>query len=156
MRELRLLIPDFNMEEFLQNDISSNLAPSVLGAYLKGDVEALRKTCRDAAYGSLHKSCMEREAHQLVMEPRILHISEPELEMVRFIGGFPTPVISFEAHQINCVRNKLTRAVVEGSEDDIRAVHYLFALQINESEDVPREERWQVTELAVRGMQEVY
>ena len=53
-------------------------------------------------------------------------------------------MISFEAHQLNCVRSKLTNAVVEGDEDDIRAVHYLFALQLNESAEAPRAERWQV------------
>ena len=59
----------------------------VLGAYLKGDVEALRKYTRDAAYGLLHKSVIEREAHQLRMDPRILYLSDPELEAVRFVGA---------------------------------------------------------------------
>ena len=51
-----------------------------------------------------------------------------ELEAIRIIGGNPTPVISFEAHQLHCVRD-LKGKVVEGDEDDIRAVYYLFALQ---------------------------
>mgnify|MGYP003684508307 CR=1 FL=1 len=96
------------------------------------------------------------------------------------------------------MRSKLTGKIVEGNEDDIRAVHYLFALQPNEefvdppdewskrqendhaevdrdngeapdaegkmsgsksSEERPRSEtdgKWQVTELAVRGMMTVY
>jgi len=153
--ELRTLVPDFTVDEFMKHDVE-HLVPQVLKAYLVGDAETLRRTCRDAAYGMLHKSIMEREAHQLVMDQRILHMSDPELEALRFVGGQPTPVISFEAHQLNCVRSKLTNAVVEGDEDDIRAVHYLFALQLNESAEAPRAERWQVTELAVRGRQSVY
>ena len=37
-------------------------------------------------YGLLHKSVMEREAAQLLMDPRVLHLSEPELETIRFVG----------------------------------------------------------------------
>ena len=66
----------------------------------------------------------------MVMDPRILHMSDIELETVRIIGGAPTPVISFDLHQLHCIRSSLTNAVVEGSEDDIRAVYYLFALQV--------------------------
>ena len=61
----------------------------VLTAYLVGDVETLRRSCRDAAYGMLHKSIMEREAHQMVMDKRILYMSEPELEALRFVGAYP-------------------------------------------------------------------
>jgi len=83
MRELRILMPDFSIDEFLAHDISTTLAPDVLGAYLKGDVEALRRTCRDAAFGVLQRSVMEREAQQLMMDQRILHMSDPELEGIR-------------------------------------------------------------------------
>jgi len=30
------------------------------------------------------------------MDERLLYLSDPEIESVRFIGGIPTPVISFE------------------------------------------------------------
>ena len=135
---------------------ASALAPQVLKAYLEGDVEGLRKTTRHTAYGALHRTVLERQAQNLVMDPRVLHMSDPELETIRILEGEPTPVISFEAHQINCVRSKLTNKIVEGNEDDICAVHYLLALQPTEIEDAPLNERWQVTELAVRGMQSVY
>ena len=102
--------------------------PQVIGAYLKGDDAVLRTACREQAYALLHASVMERQARQLKMDPRILHMSDPEIVGYRIIGGNPTPVVSFEAHQLHCVRD-LKGKVVEGDEDDIRAVYYLFALQ---------------------------
>jgi hypothetical protein len=30
------------------------------------------------------------------MDERLLYLSDPEIESVRFIAGIPTPVISFE------------------------------------------------------------
>ena len=46
------------------------------------------------------------------------------------------------------------QAVEEGDEDDIRAFYYLWALQLNEESDAKK--KWQVTELAIRGVQSVY
>jgi hypothetical protein len=46
------------------------------------------------------------------------------------------------------------QAVEEGDEDDIRAFHYLWALQLNEESDA--KEKWQVTELAIRGVLQTY
>ena len=56
--------------------------------------------------------------------------------------------------QLYCLRNALTGAIVEGDEDDIRSFHYLWALQPNEESE--SEAPWQVTELAVRGVMQVY
>ena len=81
-------------------------------------------------------------------------MSDPEMESIRIIGGQPTPIVSFETHQIYCLRSGMSNTVVEGDEDDIRSFHYLWALQPNEQSD--SDEKWQVTELAVRGVMEVY
>ena len=153
MRELRELMPDFNQEEFLQM-IRKELGPSVIGAYLKGDSDVLRATCREQAYATLQASIVDRQSRQMRMDPRILHMSESELEGIRIIGGRPTPIVSFETHQVYCLRSGMSNKVVEGDEDDIRSFHYLWALQPNEQSD--SDEKWQVTELAVRGVMEVY
>lgn len=68
LRELREIMPDFDMDTFLATEVVQK-QKDVLGAYLRGDMEALRRTCRDAAYGALHKSVMERQAHQLKVRP---------------------------------------------------------------------------------------
>jgi len=153
MRELREMIPSFSQEGFLE-EIKEEMGPLVLSAYLKGDMDVLRATCRDQAYATLHASVVDRQTRQLLMDPRILHMSEPELEGIRIIAGLPTPIISFETHQLYCLRNALTGAIIEGDEDDIRSFHYLWALQPNEQSDA--EEKWQVTELAVRGVMQTY
>ena len=48
----------------------------------------------------------------------------------------------------------LTSQIAEGDEDDIRSFHYLWALQPNEQAD--SEHKWQLTELAIRGVMSVY
>ena len=195
-----------------QEHIREKMAPDVIGAYLKGDLETLRANCREQAFAQLNALVQERNSRNLLMDTRILHMSEPELEGIRIISGLPTPVrlerapsralhrsthartrarararlwlpsqrqsplvprplrspplrsppraqvVSFEIHQLHCIRSRLTASIVEGDEDDIRAVHYLWALQPLEEEDpeLPEEQQWQVTELAVRGMMSTY
>ena len=181
---LREVMPSFSQDEFLKH-LKSELMPQVIGAYLKGDDAVLRTACREQAYALLHASVMERQARQLKMDPRILHMSDPEIVGYRIIGGNPTPVVSFEAHQLHCVRD-LKGKVVEGDEDDIRAVYYLFALQPFDADatttaagagagaaeeaadgegdgegEEPKEEApppppWRVTELAVQGSLQTY
>ena len=106
-----------------------------------------------ATTATLNASTADLISRQLKMDPRILHMSEPELEGVRIINGLPTPIVSFETHQVYCLRN-FSGDVKEGDEDDIRAFHYLWALQPNEQSE--SDVKWQVTELAVRGVMEVY
>ena len=60
---------------------------------------------------------------------------------MRIINGLPTPIVSFETHQVYCLRN-FSGDVKEGDEDDIRAFHYLWALQPNEQSE--SDVKWQV------------
>ena len=154
MELLRETHPDFVQEDFLQY-INDELGPSVIGAYLKGEVEVLQQACREQALATLKASVNERTERKLLMDPRILFMSEPELESIRIIGGLPTVIVAFETHQVYCLRSLSNGAIVEGSEDDIRAFHYLWALQPN-LEESESELPWQVTELAIRGVLETY
>jgi hypothetical protein len=161
--------------------------PALLLPSRQGDVDVLKKNCREQALAQLQALVNEREQRNLLMDPRILHMSEVELEVrasrplpspgrpnpspathrptrtfphqgIRISGGAPTPVVSFETHQLHCIRSRVTASIVEGDEDDIRSVHYLWALQQREglTDETPEAERWQVTELAVRGMMSTY
>ena len=128
LREQR---PDFKQEAFLEH-IYDDLGPQVIAAYLKGDLDVLREHTRDQAFAILNSSVQERITRQVRMDERILHFSEPELESIKIINGLPTVIVSFETHQLYCIRNAMGK-VEEGDEDDIRAFHYLWALQVRTS-----------------------
>ena len=51
---------------------------------------------------------------------RVRALASTQLESIRIINGQPTPIVSFETHQLYCIRNSLTNKVEEGDEDDIR------------------------------------
>ena len=83
---LACLLAYLLQEGFLE-EIKEEMGPQVLSAYLKGDMDVLRATCRDQAYATLHASVVDRQTRQLLMDTRILHMSEPELEGIRIIAG---------------------------------------------------------------------
>ncbi|GJQ15122.1 hypothetical protein GpartN1_g6913.t1 [Galdieria partita] len=153
IREIRQVDPHFTLSEFVRQ-IERETAPRILNAYLRGDRETLKELCTEDAYRALSASIREREAAGLVMDPNILDISQVEVMTGKFLQGFPVMIVTFAAQQINCIRN-LNDKVIEGSEDDIRAVHYIWAMV--RDIDLPREEpiaseqsSWKLMEMVVR------
>ena len=69
-------------------------------------------------------------------------------------------VLTFSCQQINCVRDK-SGAIVEGGEDDIQSVHYLWAMQLIDKKFTTADGReytkptWALRELVLRGMMAV-
>jgi len=158
-RLIRQLDPMFNMNDFIA-EVRRDI-PKILGAYLKGDVEALQQT-------NLSSEMLERLSGQMNMwkhegqmiDPRILDLSEVELMEVRLMENEPLVVLTFSCQQINCVRDK-TGAIVEGGEDDIQSVHYLWAMQLTDKKFTTPDGReyskptWLLRELVLRGMMAV-
>ena len=97
------------------------------------------------------------QTEQQFVDPRILHLSELELVEVRMMENDPLVVLQFSCQQINCVRNKAGE-IVDGAEDDIQAVHYLWAMQLAPKDFISDDGRpysaqtWQLREMVLRGM----
>lgn len=148
--------PAFNINDFLA-EVRRDV-PKVLGAYLKGDLESLAAT-------NVSKEMLERMGGQMKLwqhegqfvDPRVLHLSDLELVEVRMMEGEPLVVLQFSCQQINCVRNELGE-IVDGAEDDIQAVHYLWAMQLSNAQHKTEDGReytaptWQLREMVLRGM----
>ena len=158
-RLIRQRDPMFNMSDFIA-EVRRDI-PKVLGAYLKGDVDALKET-------NVSKEMLERLSGQInlwkhegqFVDPRILDLSEVELMEVRMMENEPLVVLTFSCQQINCVRDK-SGAIVEGGEDDIQSVHYLWAMQLIDKKFTTADGReytkptWALRELVLRGMMAV-
>ena len=158
-RAIRARAPTFNINDFLA-EVRRDV-PKILGAYLKGDVDALAMT-------NVSNEMMERmsgqmrawEAERKFVDPRVLHLGDVELVETRMMEGAPLVVTQFQCQQINCVRDA-SGVIVEGAEDDIQAVHYLWAMQLVDKELVAADGRkyvaptWVLREMMLRGMMAV-
>lgn len=125
VREIREEDPDFRISEFL-HEVETELVPKILGAYLDGSRDILSKLCTKEAYSMLNASIREREAESIVMDTNILHISDIDLTAAQLLEDSPVLIVTFNTQQINCLRNRAGQ-IVEGREDDIRAVYYAWA-----------------------------
>ena len=89
-----------------------------------------------------------------------LEVSISEDGNLQPLENEPLVVLTFSCQQINCVRDK-SGAVVEGAEDDIQSVHYLWAMQLVDKEYTTKDGRkytkptWALRELVLRGMMAV-
>lgn len=125
IREIREEDEAFTVSEFLRQ-VEKERIPTILGAYLSGDRELLRASCTEDAYRMLNASIRERDAEGIVMDTNILHIGDIELTAGRVLEDSPVLIVSFNTQQINCLRDR-SGEVIEGKEDDIRAVYYIWA-----------------------------
>ena len=157
MKLIRQMDTGFNTSDFLAEVRSS--VPDVIKSYLMGDVEALSKM------ENISPEIIERMGGQInawksqghVVDARLLHVSELELVEIRVLDNYPTVVIQFACQQVNCVRDK-NGAIIEGANDDIQSVHYLWAMQLSDVEFETSDGRkfvkptWQLREMVLRGM----
>lgn len=125
VREIRDEEPSFRISEFL-HQVEEEFVPRILGAYLRGDKEILKENCTGDAFEMLNASIHERDAEGIVMDTNILDIGDVELTAAKLLEDSPVLIVTFNAQQINCLRDRAGQ-VVEGQEDDIRAVYYAWA-----------------------------
>lgn len=125
VREIREEDPSFKISDFL-HAVETRLIPDILGAYLAGDRDSLKVKCTEGAYAMLNASIRERDTEGIVMDKNILDVSDVELTAGKVLEDSPVLIVSFNTQQINCLRDR-AGSVVEGSEDDIRAVYYAWA-----------------------------
>ena len=125
LREICEEDPAFKISDFLML-VETDFVPKILGAYLRGDQDQLRKSCTEDAFAMLNASIRERDAEGVVMDPNILDVGDVELTAGKVLEDSSVLIVSFSTQQINCLRDH-TGNVIEGREDDIRAVYYAWA-----------------------------
>tara|TARA_B110000459_G_scaffold145173_1_gene158168 strand:+ start:215 stop:1780 length:1566 start_codon:yes stop_codon:yes gene_type:complete len=161
MKLIRQMDVGFNTSDFL-SEVKSTV-PDVIKSYLLGDVESLKKM------ENISPEIIERMDGQInawkslghVVDARLLHVSELELVEIRVLDNSPTVVLQFACQQVNCVRDAKTKEIIEGANDDIQSVHYLWAMQLSDVEFETEDGRkfskptWQLREMVLRGMMSI-
>lgn len=127
LRELRRLDSAFDPDRF-RVEVTEDVAPSLLAAYLKGAPRELREWCDEGIYGRISEETKARKAEGLEMDQTILDVEQGEILAMKVEeGSGPTIVLQFMAQQIHCVRKRETGEVIEGAEDEIKAFFYALA-----------------------------
>jgi predicted lipid-binding transport protein (Tim44 family) len=147
----RQIDPGFDQAEFV-DDMAHVIVPTVVEAFLRGDRGTLQGWCSPSAMAHINAVFRAREAEGAVQDPTVLSISRVEMVTAKAPErGPPVAVCSAMVQQINCIRNAKGE-VIEGNEDEIRAVMYVFAMHRGWDE-AGLGLSWKVSEMSMFGSQ---
>ncbi|KEH30609.1 import inner membrane translocase subunit TIM44-2 [Medicago truncatula] len=151
-KEIRQRDPYFSLPEFV-NEVQQAIKP-VLNAYIKGDVETLKKYCCPQL---IERCTAEHNAYKnngIFYDNKILHVSDVELREPTMLESSPVIVAAFKTQQIYCVRDR-NGEITEGGKDTIHTVFYLWALEQMEHEDNGEDAihlMWRLREMQQQGI----
>ncbi|KAI9122028.1 hypothetical protein K1719_006717 [Acacia pycnantha] len=131
-KEIRQRDPFFSLPEFV-GEVQEAIKP-VLNAYVKGDVELLKKYCSPDLIDRCKAEHAAYQSNGIFFDNKILHVSEVEVRETKMMGSSPLIIVMFQTQQIYCVRDR-NGSITEGGKDTIHTVYYAWALQQMEPED---------------------
>ncbi|KAL6194179.1 hypothetical protein ACLB2K_035263 [Fragaria x ananassa] len=153
IKEIHARDPSFSLQDFVVE--VQNAVKPVLNAYMKGDIETLKKYCANEVIERCKAERQAFQSHGIFFDNKILHISDVEVRETKLIGDSPIIIVMFRTQQVYCVRDK-NGAITEGSQDTIQTVHYAWAMQPWDPEELPEGALfpiWRVREMQQFGFQ---
>ncbi|KAL3731091.1 hypothetical protein ACJRO7_028028 [Eucalyptus globulus] len=133
MKEICRRDPSFSLPEFVA-EVQEVVKP-VLNAYIKGDVETLKKYCSSEIIERCKAEHGAYQSHGIFFDNRILHVSDVDVRETKMMGTSPIIIVGFQTQQIYCVRDK-NGAITEGGKDTIHTVYYAWAMQQVDPEEL--------------------
>ncbi|EEF37816.1 mitochondrial import inner membrane translocase subunit tim44, putative [Ricinus communis] len=132
-KEIRRRDPSFSLMDFVA-EVQEAVRP-VLNAYIKGDLETLKKYCTSEVITRCEAEHKAFQSHGIFFDNKILHISEVEVRETKMMGTSPIIIVAFQTQQVHCVRDR-DGAITEGGQDTIHTVYYAWAMQQVEPEEL--------------------
>ncbi|XP_057721431.1 mitochondrial import inner membrane translocase subunit TIM44-2-like [Arachis stenosperma] len=152
-KEIRQRDPYFSLPEFME-EVQEAIKP-VLNAYIKGDVETLKKYCSPELIERCKAEHTAYQSHGIFFDNKILHVSDVEYRETKMMGSSPVIIVTFQTQQIYCVRDR-NGAITEGGKDTIHTVINAWALQQMEQDEGGEDGiylMWRLREMQQQGMQ---
>ncbi|XP_058208245.1 mitochondrial import inner membrane translocase subunit TIM44-2 isoform X1 [Rhododendron vialii] len=153
LKEIRRRDPSFSLQDFVA-EVQEVVRP-VLIAYYKRDFEVLKKYCCTEVIERCKAEKKAFETQGFFFENKILHISEVEHRETKMMGNSPIIIVGFQTQQIHCVRDR-HGTITEGGKDTIHTVYYLWAMQLEDVEELGEGAIfpiWRLREMQRMGLQ---
>jgi import inner membrane translocase subunit TIM44 len=152
VKELRVLDPDFELEDW-QRDVVEHTLPQIMKWFLEGRINQLKPWLGESVFKRIAAEITARQQEGVQIDTHVLGIMNSEIlaiEPDEVEKGSPIILLHFMCQQINCVKKKADGTVVEGSEDDIRANSYVAAFQRDYNEE-KGELNWKIVDFRFNG-----
>ncbi|XP_031564554.1 mitochondrial import inner membrane translocase subunit TIM44-like [Actinia tenebrosa] len=148
LSEITKIDPQFNKDKFLQ-ECEFEIIPAVLEAFLKGNLELLKDWCHEPAYNVLSAQIEQIKQVGQKLDAKLLDIRDVDLAMAKIMEQGPVLVLTFNAQQIMVLRDA-TGTIIEGGEDNIESVSYVWALCRDQS-ILEHRQAWRVLEFGIQN-----
>ncbi|KAF8566697.1 hypothetical protein P879_05065 [Paragonimus westermani] len=144
--EIMKVDSNFDTESFLRF-CRFLVVPNVLEAIVRGDLKILKNWCHEAPYNVLAAPWNQIKQLGLISESRVLDVHNVDIQMGKMMEQGPVLVISFQAQQINCIRDK-HGSVREGDPNKVLRVTHVWALCRDQSDFHPWA-AWRLLDIAM-------
>ncbi|GAU26572.1 hypothetical protein TSUD_266860 [Trifolium subterraneum] len=151
-KEIQQRDPEFSLPNFV-GELQEAIKP-VLNAYIKGDVETLKKYCCSQLIERCKAEHNAYKSNGIFFDNKILHISDLQVKEAKMLESSPVIIVAFPTQQTYCVRDR-NGAITEGGKDTIHTVFYQWALQQMDGEDQGEGGiylMWRLREMQQQGM----
>ncbi|KAI4301099.1 hypothetical protein L6164_034413 [Bauhinia variegata] len=151
-KEIRQRDPEFSLPEFVA-EVQEAIKP-VLNAYIKGDIETLKKYCSPELIERCKAEHQAYRSHGIFFDNKILHVGDANVRDVKMLESSPIIIVEFLTQQVYCVRDRNGK-ITEGSQDNIHIVFYHWALQQMTLEDRGEDAiylLWRLREMQQQGV----
>ncbi|XP_068740288.1 mitochondrial import inner membrane translocase subunit TIM44-like [Montipora capricornis] len=148
LAEISRIDPQFNKDSFLK-ECEFEIIPAVLEAFLRGDLEILKDWCYEPAYNILAAQIEQTRQLGQRLEAKILDVRDVDVAMAKIMEQGPVLVLTFMVQQIMILRDAVGN-VIEGGEDNIENVSYVWALCRDQS-ILDHRSAWRVLEFGIQS-----
>ncbi|XP_013097677.1 mitochondrial import inner membrane translocase subunit TIM44 [Stomoxys calcitrans] len=152
LTELCKIDPNFDEKHFLK-DCETDIIPNILEAMVRGDLEILKDWCFESTYNIISTPISQAIKAGLYLDSKILDIENIDLAMGKVMEQGPVLIITFQAQQIMCVRERSSNKVVEGDPEKVMRVNYVWVLCRDPNELNPKA-AWRLMELSANSQEQ--
>lgn len=152
LTEICKIDPNFDQKQFLR-DCETDIIPNILEAMVNGNLEILKDWCFESTYNIIATPINQAMTAGLYLDSKILDIENIDLVMGKVMEQGPVLVISFQAQQIMCVRDRAQKKVVEGDPEKVMRVNYVWVLCRDRNELNPKA-AWRLLELSANSQEQ--
>jgi len=145
--EITKIDPNFNKDLFLK-ECEFEIIPTVLEAFLRGDMDVLRDWCHDGAFNILSTQIKHNASLGLKVDSKVLDIREVELALAKVMEQGPVLILTFQAQQTMVVTDSRGK-IVEGGIDNIENINYVWAL-CRDQNIFDHKAAWRLLEFAIQ------
>ncbi|KAI8117554.1 Mitochondrial import inner membrane translocase subunit TIM44, partial [Lucilia cuprina] len=152
LTELCKIDPNFDQKHFLK-DCETDIIPNILEAMVRGDLEILKDWCFESTFNIISTPISQALKAGLYLDSKILDIENIDLAMGKVMEQGPVLIVTFQAQQIMCVRERSSNKVVEGDPEKVMRVNYVWVLCRDPNELNPKA-AWRLMELSANSQEQ--